>query len=61
MSGVTNEEDKKPVGDQGAHINLKVKGQVRVYLLVLCHYDYLLRSLSRKFQKKIDHLVTITC
>ncbi|KAF5815018.1 putative Ubiquitin domain, Sumo domain-containing protein [Helianthus annuus] len=28
MSGVTNnEEDKKPAGDQGAHINLKVKGQ----------------------------------
>ncbi|CAI0436331.1 unnamed protein product [Linum tenue] len=26
MSGVTNEEDKKPA-DQGAHINLKVKGQ----------------------------------
>ncbi|KAI3708596.1 hypothetical protein L2E82_37875 [Cichorium intybus] len=27
MSGVTNEEDKKPSADQGAHINLKVKGQ----------------------------------
>lgn len=33
MSGATNqqpaaEEDKKPGGDQSAHINLKVKGQV---------------------------------
>lgn len=29
MSGVNNDEDKKPGtgGDQGAHINLKVKGQ----------------------------------
>ncbi|KAI3729178.1 hypothetical protein L6452_17829 [Arctium lappa] len=29
MSGVNNDEDKKPDtgGDQGAHINLKVKGQ----------------------------------
>lgn len=39
MSGVTNqtpgtEEDKKPAtGDQGgAHINLKVKGQVYIFL-----------------------------
>ncbi|KAD4178859.1 hypothetical protein E3N88_27450 [Mikania micrantha] len=28
MSGANNDEDKKPgTGDQGAHINLKVKGQ----------------------------------
>ncbi|KAL4364449.1 hypothetical protein AHAS_Ahas07G0007200 [Arachis hypogaea] len=27
MSGVTNEEDKKPTEQGGAHINLKVKGQ----------------------------------
>ncbi|PWA91691.1 small ubiquitin-related modifier 2 [Artemisia annua] len=28
MSGVTNEEDQKPTGDQGGvHINLKVKSQ----------------------------------
>lgn len=36
MSGVTNqqsaEEDKKPGGDQSAHINLKVKGQVYIYI-----------------------------
>ena len=30
MSGVPNEEDKKPT-DQAAHINLKVKGQVRTF------------------------------
>lgn len=29
MSGAGQEEDKKPA-DQAAHINLKVKGQVRV-------------------------------
>lgn len=36
MSGVTNnnEEDKKPT-EQGAHINLKVKGQVRSFVLSL--------------------------
>lgn len=35
MSGVNNDEDKKPgTGDQGAHINLKVKGQVRFYLFI---------------------------
>lgn len=29
MSGVTQqEEEKKPAGDQGGHINLKVKSQV---------------------------------
>lgn len=34
MSGAGQEEDKKPV-DQSAHINLKVKGQVRDILLLL--------------------------
>lgn len=34
MSGAapTQEEDKKPV-DQSAHINLKVKGQVKIFPL----------------------------
>ena len=38
MSGVPNEEDKKPT-DQAAHINLKVKGQVRT--LAYFHPFYL--------------------
>nr|VDC75259.1 unnamed protein product [Brassica rapa] len=28
----TQEEDKKPGGDGGVHINLKVKGQIRIML-----------------------------